>query len=223
MWDKLSTVNPIGRILGKICLRGNCRVYFRGITGSLVLQSSPLSSPTPSFATMGLVHQKFLSDIRVFGCSKCHTHLATMSSMLSRVSHIILQGWWLGACLILVHLHRLSPVSMGEHIFLTSCRCLRSPCHPLSSKTSPISSVNIELGEPADRNMTTGLHTVRDIYCNKCGTTLGWKYVSCSPPIQSAPMLIQNHSSKDKAHVESQRYKEGKYILERGLICDVED
>lgn len=28
---------------------------------------------------------------------------------------------------------------------------------------------------------------------------------------------------QDKAHVDSQRYKEGKYILERSLITDVED
>ena len=24
--------------------------------------------------------------------------------------------------------------------------------------------------------MTTGLHTVRDVMCSKCGETLGWKY-----------------------------------------------
>lgn len=29
-----------------------------------------------------------------------------------------------------------------------------------------------------DRQMTTGNHTVRDIYCCKCGANLGWKYVS---------------------------------------------
>ena len=38
-------------------------------------------------------------------------------------------------------------------------------------------SVNVIEGEPNDRQMTTGNHTVRDIYCVKCGTTLGWKYV----------------------------------------------
>lgn len=38
-------------------------------------------------------------------------------------------------------------------------------------------SVNVVEGEPNDRQMTTGNHTVRDIYCCKCGTTLGWKYV----------------------------------------------
>ncbi|KAF8740657.1 hypothetical protein AX14_007793 [Amanita brunnescens Koide BX004] len=37
--------------------------------------------------------------------------------------------------------------------------------------------VNIIEGEPNDRPMTTGNHTVRDIYCCKCETTLGWKYV----------------------------------------------
>ena len=37
--------------------------------------------------------------------------------------------------------------------------------------------------------MTTGNHTVRDIYCVKCGTTLGWKYVS-------APQKAKNKSSR---------------------------
>ena len=43
-------------------------------------------------------------------------------------------------------------------------------------------SVNVIEGEPGDRQMTTGNHTVRDIYCVKCGTTLGWKYVRVSDP-----------------------------------------
>jgi hypothetical protein len=38
--------------------------------------------------------------------------------------------------------------------------------------------VNVIEGEPDERPMTTGKHTVRDIYCCKCGTTLGWKYVN---------------------------------------------
>lgn len=37
---------------------------------------------------------------------------------------------------------------------------------------------NINLGEPEDRHMITGMHTVRDIRCDKCDTILGWKYVS---------------------------------------------
>ena len=46
--------------------------------------------------------------------------------------------------------------------------------------------VNVVEGDPMDRQMTTGNHTVRDIHCCKCGTTLGWKYVRltfvASPP-----------------------------------------
>jgi len=62
--------------------------------------------------------------------------------------------------------------------------------------------VNIVEGEPIDRDMTTGKHTVRDISCCKCRTVLGWKY--------------------DRAFESSQQYKEGKYILERNLLVDVQ-
>jgi len=62
--------------------------------------------------------------------------------------------------------------------------------------------VNVVTGDPADRTMTTGLHTVRDIMCCKCGTVLGWKY--------------------DKAYEAGQKYKEGKFILERQLLTDVQ-
>ena len=33
-------------------------------------------------------------------------------------------------------------------------------------------------GPKEDRLMTTGLHTVTDIYCNQCLQIVGWKYVS---------------------------------------------
>ncbi|KAJ3551736.1 hypothetical protein NM688_g4537 [Phlebia brevispora] len=61
--------------------------------------------------------------------------------------------------------------------------------------------VNVVEGEPVDRQMTTGNHTVRDIYCCKCGKTLGWKY--------------------EHAYEPSQKYKEGKYILERQLLVPI--
>ena len=37
---------------------------------------------------------------------------------------------------------------------------------------------NITLGPEVDREMLTGLHVVRDIYCGQCNTMVGWKYVS---------------------------------------------
>ncbi|KAG6643390.1 protein yippee-like [Carya illinoinensis] len=55
--------------------------------------------------------------------------------------------------------------------------------------------VNVTVGEKEDRMMITGLHTVVDIFCVGCGSILGWKY--------------------EAAHEKSQKYKEGKYILER--------
>ncbi|XP_058109116.1 protein yippee-like [Magnolia sinica] len=55
--------------------------------------------------------------------------------------------------------------------------------------------VNVTVGPKEDRMMMTGLHTVADIFCVGCGSIVGWKY--------------------EAAHDKSQRYKEGKFILER--------
>jgi len=38
--------------------------------------------------------------------------------------------------------------------------------------------VNIFQGESENRNMTTGIHKVADIYCSNCKLNVGWKYVS---------------------------------------------
>ncbi|KAM7193598.1 Yippee/Mis18 [Rhypophila sp. PSN 637] len=61
--------------------------------------------------------------------------------------------------------------------------------------------VNVATGEPNERNMTTGRHIVRDITCRECKTVVGWKY--------------------DKAYENSEKYKEGKFILEAELLCNV--
>jgi len=63
------------------------------------------------------------------------------------------------------------------------------------------SVVNTDEGSPSERNMTTGRHIVRDITCKHCGETVGWKY--------------------DKAYEASEKYKEGKFILEAELLCQV--
>ncbi|KAL1923595.1 uncharacterized protein VTP21DRAFT_8575 [Calcarisporiella thermophila] len=63
--------------------------------------------------------------------------------------------------------------------------------------------VNVTEGPPVDRNMTTGRHTVCDIYCLQCHCVVGWRYV--------------------RAFEESQRYKEEKYILERELLVEIKE
>ncbi|KAF8006273.1 hypothetical protein BT93_K0536 [Corymbia citriodora subsp. variegata] len=55
--------------------------------------------------------------------------------------------------------------------------------------------VNVSTGEREERMMMTGMHTVADIFCVGCGAIVGWKY--------------------ETAHEKSQKYKEGKSVLER--------
>lgn len=56
------------------------------------------------------------------------------------------------------------------------------------------SVINISCGPAVQRELNTGSHAVADIFCETCCKTLGWKY--------------------EKAYVEAQKYKEGKYIIE---------
>ncbi|GLT51463.1 hypothetical protein SLA2020_248770 [Shorea laevis] len=58
--------------------------------------------------------------------------------------------------------------------------------------------VNVTVGEKEDRMMTTGMHTVVDIFCVCCGSIVGWKY--------------------ETAHEKNQKYKEGRSVLERFKI-----
>ncbi|OCH93739.1 yippee-domain-containing protein [Obba rivulosa] len=57
------------------------------------------------------------------------------------------------------------------------------------------SAVNLRMGKREDRPLLTGVHTVADVYCLGCNDRLGWYY----------------HKASD----QSQKYKEGKYLLER--------
>lgn len=58
--------------------------------------------------------------------------------------------------------------------------------------------VNVTQGPIEERMLITGMHTVCDIQCSMCGNVLGWKY--------------------ETAYEESQKYKEGKYILEKAKV-----
>ncbi|KAK9700668.1 hypothetical protein K7432_012082 [Basidiobolus ranarum] len=62
-------------------------------------------------------------------------------------------------------------------------------------------AANITMGDLEDRLLMTGLHSVADIYCTVCQANVGWKYVH--------------------AFEESQKYKEGKFIIERAKIAKV--
>lgn len=72
-----------------------------------------------------------------------------------------------------------------------------------------------------ERQMTTGIHIVRDIFCLKCKTQVGWKYVSFVP-FPALPAFEPLTIGQDKAYNDQQAYKEGKFILERAMIQDVQ-
>jgi len=57
------------------------------------------------------------------------------------------------------------------------------------------SAVNVKMGKKEERPLLTGVHTVADVFCIGCNDRLGWYYY--------------------KASDHSQKYKEGKYLLER--------
>ncbi|KAK9898060.1 yippee-domain-containing protein [Cystobasidium minutum MCA 4210] len=108
---------------------------------------------------MGFKHKHYLAGSKVYSCSVCRTHMATIESMISR---------------------RFNGQHGQAYLFDTV--------------------FNVVEAGPEDRQMTTGLHRVRDISCKKCGQVMGWKY--------------------ERAYEQSQKYKEGKSILEKALLVE---
>ena len=80
--------------------------------------------------------------------------------------------------------------------------------------------------------MLTGVHVVRDIYCISCQSNVGWKYVrphalprlppslrvarSCTSSAEDE-MFVRAFvfSAQVTAYEESQKYKEGRFIIEK--------
>lgn len=59
---------------------------------------------------------------------------------------------------------------------------------------------NVGEGPEQEKLLISGKYIVSDIFCSDCGEVLGWKYI--------------------KAYDESQKYKEGKVVLEKFKIRD---
>lgn len=60
-------------------------------------------------------------------------------------------------------------------------------------------SRNVTLSAPRVRLMATGAHTMQELACSKCSTYLGWKIT--------------------KASEESERWKEGHFLMELETLC----
>ncbi|KAG2681932.1 hypothetical protein I3760_11G166400 [Carya illinoinensis] len=88
-------------------------------------------------------------------------------------------------------------LALADDLVSRSFHCRRGKAYLFSN------AVNLVMGALEERLMLSGLHTVADIFCCCCGQIVGWKY--------------------EAAHERSQKYKEGKYVLERGRIVDEAD
>ncbi|XP_062162964.1 protein yippee-like At5g53940 [Alnus glutinosa] len=87
-----------------------------------------------------------------------------------------------------------SALALAGNIISRNFNCNRGRAYLFSNV------VNITLGHQEERLMTSGFHTVEDIFCCCCGQYVGWKYVA--------------------AHDNNQKYKEGKFVLERWRIVE---
>eukprot|EP00656_Telonema_subtile_P037393 TRINITY_DN415_c0_g1_i7.p1 TRINITY_DN415_c0_g1~~TRINITY_DN415_c0_g1_i7.p1 ORF type:complete len:127 (+),score=29.01 TRINITY_DN415_c0_g1_i7:298-678(+) len=76
--------------------------------------------------------------------------------------------------------------------------------------------VNVTPGPLEERALITGMHTVADIHCNQCRTYVGWKYVN-------RKCLPGSSEMQEEAFEQSQKYKEGKFILEKALLVKQND
>ncbi|XP_016742821.1 protein yippee-like At5g53940 isoform X3 [Gossypium hirsutum] len=90
-------------------------------------------------------------------------------------------------------------LALPDDLVSRSFHCRRGKAY-LFNNAIPFSRVNITVGALEERVMLSGMHTVADIFCCCCGQIVGWKY--------------------EAAHEKSQKYKEGKFVLERGRIVD---
>ncbi|PMB65479.1 Protein yippee-like 1 [Beauveria bassiana] len=134
---------------------------------------------------MGLSYNTYLNGTKIYGCKSCKAHLANHEDIISRAAAGAEQMPSQSQLQSIITIDTDSLNFRGQH-----------------GKAYLFHSVvNIETGEPSERNMTTGRHVVCDITCRQCKETVGWKY--------------------DKAYENSQKYKEGKFILEAELLCNV--
>ncbi|KAL3652580.1 hypothetical protein CASFOL_002261 [Castilleja foliolosa] len=85
-------------------------------------------------------------------------------------------------------------LALADELVSRAFHCRRGKAYLFNS------AVNITTGPHEERMMLSGMHTVADIFCCCCGQIVGWKY--------------------EYAHEMSQKYKEGKFVLERGRIMD---
>uniref|UniRef100_A0A8W4FP42 Protein yippee-like n=1 Tax=Sus scrofa TaxID=9823 RepID=A0A8W4FP42_PIG len=132
---------------------------------------------------------------RTYSCIHCRAHLANHDELISKWkfpgegSHRSCSCW-----LIPPSLPHQIPDPLSKARDPTASSWIQSFQGSQGRAYLFNSVVNVGCGPAEERVLLTGLHAVADIYCENCKTTLGWKY--------------------EHAFESSQKYKEGKYIIE---------
>ncbi|CAI0468754.1 unnamed protein product [Linum tenue] len=87
-----------------------------------------------------------------------------------------------------------TPLALADDVISRTFNCRQGRAYLFSNV------VNVTVGMKEERVMLSGTHTVEDVFCCRCGQILGWTYVA--------------------SHDKSQKYKEGKFVLERWRIAE---
>jgi len=136
----------------------------------------------------------------VYRCKHCRTHLALTDDIISKVRHASSRFDSLAPSQEeLLAIYEISDYwtwCFGSDPYVQDFYCKDGKAY-LFDKV-----VNVSVGENEDRMMITGMHTVSDIFCVRCGVILGWKY--------------------EVAFERTQKYKEGKFILARNQLLGPE-
>ncbi|XP_021258203.1 protein yippee-like 4 isoform X3 [Numida meleagris] len=164
--------------------------------------------PTTTRLPPRTFHSYLPRSHRTYSCVHCRAHLARHEELISKVPPLHpchlpgSLGWPSSPPQRLWEICPLCSVPS-----MMSLECQVSPCaHTIPSVPTTSfqgshgraylfnSVVNVGCGPAEQRLLLTGLHSVADIFCESCKTTLGWKY--------------------EQAFESSQKYKEGKFIIE---------
>lgn len=175
-------------------------IIFNGKCLPLFLSQFSHKSVSPWDFIMGRIFLDHIGGTRLFSCANCDTILTNRSELISTRftgatgRAFLFNKVWKN---FIPFNSALISNQTGNlfNVWSPASKCAYMP-------VSPLQVVNLQYSEVQDRVMLTGRHMVRDVSCKNCNSKLGWIY--------------------EFATEDSQRYKEGRVILERALVRESE-
>lgn len=114
---------------------------------------------------MGLQYLDYVSEEdTIYVCRHCSTHLALPAKIASTVSTLIKS----------IRFFSIIELSWKDRRGLSVWLSVSYTCMWIKN----LWRLNVASGPPEEKELATGLHRVRDIYCKMCLTVIGWTYVS---------------------------------------------